>query len=119
MQPPGLGFWDRILTSEMEQPATLPLRFPSSPVDLRPSKLEWQPKYSPSPLDKSAVFGNTPTSSSSYDLPTLTKTTAFKRPNNQKRRKQPSLLDRQDSSPSSVSFDAQIIEDDLLMTLVF
>lgn len=26
----------------MEQPATLPLRFPSSPVDLSPSALEWK-----------------------------------------------------------------------------
>ena len=110
MQPLDQGFWDQVLSRKMEQPATLPLRFPSSPLDLRPSILEWQPKHSPLPLDKSAVFGNTPTSSgASFELPTLPKTTTFKRPKNQKRRKQPSLLDRQDSSTSSVSFDAQNI----------
>ena len=96
------GFWSRILTSsrEMEQPATLPLRFPSSPIDLRPSILEWNP-YNPPPFDQSTVLGSSPTSSSaSYELPIFSKTTTFKRP---KRRKQPSLVDRrEDNIPSSL-----------------
>jgi len=90
------GFWT-VMTRQMEQPATLPLRFPSSPADLRPSTLEWQPN-NPSPLDK--AFGNAPAPSASHEVVAkFPKTTTFKRP---KRRKQPSLVDRQDSSPSSL-----------------
>ena len=93
------GFWSRILTREMEQPATLPLRFPSSPIDLRPAILEWQP-HNPPPLDKPTVLGNSPTSSSaSFQLPVFSKSTTLKRP---KRRKQPSLVNRQDTMTSSL-----------------
>ena len=90
------GFWS-VMTRQMEQPATLPLRFPESPDDLRPSILEWQP-YSPSPLDKAFEF--TPTPSAAYEVvQKFPKTTTFKRPT---RRKHPPLFERQGSSPSSL-----------------
>ena len=80
----------------MEQPANLPLRFPSSPLDLRPSILEWQP-YTPPHLEKTTVFENTPLPSASYEYePVFPKIKTSKRPKN-RRRKVSSLLDRQDS----------------------
>ena len=80
----------------MEQPANLPLRFPSSPLDLRPSILEWQP-YTPPHLEKTTVFENTPLPSASYEYePVFPNIKTSKRPKN-RRRKVTSLLDRQDS----------------------
>ena len=80
----------------MEQPANLPLRFPSSPLDLRPSILEWQP-YTPPHLEKTTVFEKTPLPSASYEYePVFPKIKTSKRPKN-RRRKVSSLLDRQDS----------------------
>ena len=92
------GFWSRILSREMEQPATVPLRFPSSPIDLRPSILEWQP-YNPPPLDTSTVFEKS-SSSASYELPIFPKTATYKRP--KRRRHQPPLVERQDNLPSNL-----------------
>ena len=81
----------------MEQPATLPLRFPSSPVDLAPSALEWK-GYNQSHLDRATIFKTRPTSSALREPLTFPKPQISKRPKQQRRK-----VDRQESKGNSLS----------------
>ena len=85
------------MTREMEQPATLPLRFPSSPVDLAPSALEWK-GHNWSHLDRVTIFKTRPTSSAVREPLTFPKPQISKRPKQQRRK-----VDRQESKGNSLS----------------
>ena len=81
----------------MEQPATLPLRFPSSVIDLAPSALEWK-GYNRSHLDRATIFKTRPTSSDVREPLTFPKPQISKRPKQQRRK-----VDRQQSKGNSLS----------------
>ena len=81
----------------MEQPATLPLRFPSSVIDLAPSALEWR-GYNRSHLDRATIFKTRPTSSAVREPLTFPKPQISARPKQQRRK-----VDRQESKGSSLS----------------
>ena len=90
---------NQALTREMEQPATLPLRFPSSPIDLAPSALEWK-GYNRSHLDRAAIFKTRPTSSAVREPLTFSKPLISKRPKQQRRKVD---TNRQQSKGNSLS----------------
>ena len=87
------------MTREMEQPATLPLRFPSSPIHLAHSALEWK-GYNRSHLDRATIFKTRPTSSAVREPLTFSKPLISKRPKQQRRKVD---TNRQQSKGNSLS----------------